>query len=83
MFASESESRARGWGPGRFSFNRPGGRCEACEGNGEIAVEMQFLPTVYVTCDVCNGKRFTKETLEIQFKKKPKAISILEKYYAN
>ena len=70
MFASEPESRARGWGPGRFSFNRPGGRCEACEGNGEIAVEMHFLPTVYVTCDVCGGKRFTKETLEIQFKKK-------------
>lgn len=70
LFASEAESRARGWGAGRFSFNRPGGRCEACEGNGEIAVEMHFLPTVYVTCDVCNGKRFTKETLEIKFRKK-------------
>jgi excinuclease ABC subunit A len=70
LFAAEPEARARGWGPGRFSFNRPGGRCEACEGNGEIAVEMHFLPTVYVTCDVCNGKRFTKETLEIQYKKK-------------
>ncbi len=70
MFASEPEARARGWGPGRFSFNRPGGRCEACEGNGEIAVEMHFLPTVYVTCDICNGKRFTKETLDIKFKKK-------------
>jgi len=70
MFASEPEARARGWGPGRFSFNRPGGRCEACEGNGEIAVEMHFLPTVYVTCDVCNGTRFMKETLEIKFKKK-------------
>ena len=69
-FAAEPESRARGWGAGRFSFNRPGGRCEACEGNGEIAVEMHFLPTVYVTCDVCNGTRFMKETLEIQFKKK-------------
>lgn len=70
MFAAEPEARARGWGPGRFSFNRPGGRCEACEGNGEIAVEMHFLPTVYVTCDVCNGTRFMKETLDIKFKKK-------------
>jgi excinuclease ABC subunit A len=70
LFASEPEARARGWGPGRFSFNRPGGRCEACEGNGEIAVEMHFLPTVYVTCDICNGTRFMKETLEIKFKKK-------------
>ena len=70
LFAAESESRARGWSASRFSFNRPGGRCEACEGNGEIAVEMHFLPTVYVTCEVCGGKRFTKETLEIKFRKK-------------
>lgn len=70
LFAAEPEARARGWGQGRFSFNRPGGRCEACEGNGEIAVEMHFLPTVYVQCDVCGGKRFMKETLEIKYKGK-------------
>lgn len=70
LFAGTSEARARGWKPGRFSFNVKGGRCEACQGNGEIAVEMHFLPTVYVTCDVCDGKRFTKETLEVYFKKK-------------
>jgi len=70
MFAASSEARARGWGAGRFSFNRAGGRCEACEGNGEIAVEMHFLPTVYVPCDVCNGTRFMKETLDIDYKGK-------------
>ncbi len=70
LFAATSEARARGWKSNRFSFNVKGGRCENCEGNGEIAVEMHFLPTVYVTCDVCNGKRFMKETLEVKYKKK-------------
>lgn len=70
LFAATSEARARGWKPGRFSFNVKGGRCEACQGNGVIAVEMHFLPTVYVTCDVCDGTRFTKETLEIYYKGK-------------
>jgi excinuclease ABC subunit A len=70
LFTETEEARFRGWKASRFSFNVKGGRCEACEGNGMIAVEMHFLPTVYVLCDVCQGKRFMKETLEVKFKKK-------------
>ena len=64
------EAKARGYGPGRFSFNVKGGRCEACQGDGLIKIEMHFLPDVYVTCDVCKGKRYNRETLEILFKGK-------------
>jgi excinuclease ABC subunit A len=70
MFAETIEAKARGWTASRFSFNVKGGRCETCQGNGMIEVEMHFLPTVYVQCDVCNGKRFMKETLEVKYKKK-------------
>lgn len=70
LFAETSEARVRGWKANRFSFNVKGGRCETCQGNGEIEVEMHFLPTVYVPCDVCGGKRFMKDTLEVKYKKK-------------
>jgi len=70
LFASTPEARMRGYQIGRFSFNRPGGRCENCEGNGQIAIEMHFLPTVYVQCDVCKGRRFDRETLEVKYNDK-------------
>jgi excinuclease ABC subunit A len=69
-FAGLPESKARGYEPGRFSFNVKGGRCEACQGDGVIKIEMHFLPDVYVTCDVCKGKRYNRETLEVTFKGK-------------
>jgi excinuclease ABC subunit A len=70
LFSAVPESRARGYGPGRYSFNVKGGRCEACQGDGVIRVEMHFLPDVYVPCDVCKGQRYNRETLEINFKGK-------------
>ena len=70
LFAGVPQARERGYGPGRFSFNVKGGRCEACQGDGMIKVEMHFLPDIYVTCDVCHGKRYNRETLEIQYKGK-------------
>jgi excinuclease ABC subunit A len=69
-FAGLPEAKARGYQPGRFSFNVKGGRCEACQGDGVIKIEMHFLPDVYVTCDVCHGKRYNRETLEVTFKEK-------------
>lgn len=70
IFANSRDSRMRGYGPGRFSFNVKGGRCENCEGEGQIKIEMQFLSDVYVKCEVCNGTRYTQDTLEIQFEGK-------------
>ncbi len=70
LFASSPEAKIRGYGPGRFSFNVKGGRCEVCEGEGQLKIEMQFLPDVYVTCESCNGKRYNREALEIHFKDK-------------
>lgn len=70
LFANSPEAKIRGYGPGRFSFNVKGGRCEVCEGDGQIKIEMQFLPDVFVRCEGCNGKRYNREALEIHFKDK-------------
>jgi excinuclease ABC subunit A len=77
LFAGVPQARERGYSPGRFSFNVKGGRCEACQGDGLIKVEMHFLPDIYVSCDVCHGKRYNRETLEIQYKSK-NIIEILQ-----
>jgi excinuclease ABC subunit A len=70
IFSEHPDSKIRGYGPGRFSFNVKGGRCENCEGQGQLKIEMQFLPDIYVICDVCNGSRFNRETLQVRFKEK-------------
>jgi excinuclease ABC subunit A len=70
LFSQTRESKARGYKPGRFSFNVKGGRCEACSGDGIIKIEMHFLPDVYVVCDVCKGKRYNRETLDVKYKDK-------------
>ncbi len=70
LFASTAEAKAKGYGPGRFSFNVKGGRCEACQGDGLVKIEMHFLPDIYVPCDVCKGKRYNRETLEVTYKGK-------------
>jgi excinuclease ABC subunit A len=68
LMAQTPEARMRGYGPGRFSFNVKGGRCEACKGDGQIKIEMHFMPDIYVKCDVCNGRRYNRETLEVKYK---------------
>ncbi len=70
LFSKTQEARARGYKPGRFSFNVKGGRCEVCRGDGQIKIEMHFLPDVYVPCEQCDGKRYNRETLEVRFKGK-------------
>ncbi len=70
LFASTPDAKAKGYGPGRFSFNVPGGRCEACKGDGQLKIEMHFLPDIYVPCEVCNGARYNRETLQVLYKGK-------------
>ena len=70
VFSQTQDAKMRGYGPGRFSFNVRGGRCEACEGNGILQIEMHFLPDVYVPCEVCKGARYNRETLEVKYKEK-------------
>jgi len=78
LFADLQESKIRGYGKGRFSFNVKGGRCEACRGHGQLEIEMQFLPDVYVPCDVCNGKRYNRETLQVRYKGEYNIADVLD-----